>query len=119
VQKNWKQSWRISVGGGRLRGQHPPKCGLSIDDLKSALSWYQTWHRKLPWNLQSQYPRYYEFAVAVGFKGQHLWEVNHIKAITEGGDPVDPSNFELLCLRCHRKHTKELAGRRAMTRKKK
>ena len=94
-------------------------CGLNLVDLKAAFDWYRTWRTKLRWDQQKDFPYVQDFMAAAGFRGAHLWEVNHILAIAEGGDPVDPSNFELLCLRCHRKHTKALAGRLAAAKRKK
>lgn len=34
-------------------------------------------------------------------------EVHHIKAISEGGDRLDPANFMAVCRACHQKFTEE------------
>lgn len=40
-------------------------------------------------------------------------EVNHIRAIIDGGDPEDPDNLECLCPDCHKPHTKAAVQRKA------
>ncbi len=47
----------------------------------------------------------------------HLWEMDHITAVVEGGGGCDLENYRTLCVVCHRKTTKELAARRARQRR--
>lgn len=45
--------------------------------------------------------------------GQKI-EVNHKRAIIDGGDPIDQDNLEVLCRdTCHRPHTAEVVKRNA------
>jgi len=45
-----------------------------------------------------------------------LWEADHIIAVVEGGGECDLENIQTLCLRCHRKKTKQLRERRRLSR---
>jgi 5-methylcytosine-specific restriction endonuclease McrA len=92
-------------------------CGVSIDDLRQAFKWYSDlWHNKDHWT--NRWPTPSEFLKAAGFASAgHLWEMNHIVAVVEGGEPIDPQNLETLCLKCHKKHTAELAKKLARLRK--
>lgn len=47
----------------------------------------------------------------------HLWEADHIVPVVEGGGECGLENYRTLCLACHRTATKELAGRRAASRR--
>lgn len=103
------------------------RCGVNLVELAAAFQSYENiWFRKLKapgvpdvqrnriWAWTSHWPTPSDFQKAVGFASAgHLWEMNHILALAEGGDPVDPDNLETLCLRCHRLHTSALAGRLA------
>lgn len=46
----------------------------------------------------------------------HVFEVDHVVPVVEGGDWFDPDNLQLLCLPCHRRKTSEMATRRASIR---
>ena len=37
-------------------------------------------------------------------------EVDHVKAIDQGGDPLDPANLQTLCRGCHMEKTREELG---------
>lgn len=101
------------------------KCGRDLNALKAALEWFEALKMRLTlcagmaviernkvWALTAHWPSAYDVQVVLGFKGGgHLWEMNHIVGIAEGGDPVDPDNLETLCLICHRVHTAALQGR--------
>lgn len=101
------------------------KCGLDLAALSAALEWYSNLHarvilcpgmstldRNKVWAWTIHWASDSELREALGFKsGGHLWEMNHIVGIAEGGDPVDPDNLETLCLKCHREHTAALVGR--------
>ena len=46
-----------------------------------------------------------------GFSLNHSFmEIDHIKAIKMGGDPIDPANQQSLCYPCHKKKTKKDVG---------
>lgn len=45
------------------------------------------------------------------------WEADHIVPVVEGGGQCDLSNYRTLCVRCHRKVTRELRARLAEKRK--
>ena len=49
----------------------------------------------------------------------HLWEMDHIVPVVEGGDEIEDvmSNLRTLCIPCHRGETAELAARRARLRR--
>jgi 5-methylcytosine-specific restriction protein A len=49
--------------------------------------------------------------------GGHLFEIDHIVPIVEGGDWFDPDNLRLLCIPCHRVETAALAAKRAQARR--
>ncbi len=48
---------------------------------------------------------------------QRLWDVDHIKPVSEGGGACGLDNLRTLCWRCHVKETTKLAGRRASSRR--
>jgi len=48
---------------------------------------------------------------------RRLWEMDHIIPVVEGGGSCGLDNLRTLCFACHRKATKELAGRRAQARR--
>jgi 5-methylcytosine-specific restriction endonuclease McrA len=49
----------------------------------------------------------------------HFWEMDHIVPVIEGGDEIEDTlgNLRTLCIPCHKRETKELAGRRAKERR--
>lgn len=46
-----------------------------------------------------------------------LWESDHITPVVEGGGLCGLDNYRTLCLKCHKRETKALAGRRAMAKR--
>jgi hypothetical protein len=107
---------------------HCESCGVDLVELAAAFKWYSDWFRNLPHKLDRGGMKTWEkggwpvtaaeFRDAAGYKSNgHLWEVNHKHSITEGGDPTDPTNLEVLCLKCHRIHTKGIAQRKAKARR--
>lgn len=49
----------------------------------------------------------------MGFTKSHLWEMDHIIPVSEGGGECGLDNLRTLCIPCHRKVTAELRGRLA------
>ena len=47
----------------------------------------------------------------------HMWEMDHILPVVEGGGGCGLDNLRTLCLGCHKEATKALAARRAAQRK--
>ena len=47
----------------------------------------------------------------------HVYEIDHIVPLVEGGSFFDLGNLRLLCVRCHRSETGRLAGRLAARRR--
>ncbi len=45
--------------------------------------------------------------------GDHLWEMHHKQAVSEGGPIWGLDNLTTLCVPCHREETKRLRGRLA------
>jgi 5-methylcytosine-specific restriction endonuclease McrA len=41
----------------------------------------------------------------------HVWEMNHITPVKDGGGLCGLDGLETLCLRCHRTETKQQRGR--------
>lgn len=52
-----------------------------------------------------------------GVISTHLWEMDHIVPVAEGGGACGMDNLRTLCRACHRKATHALAGRRAKTKR--
>lgn len=48
---------------------------------------------------------------------RHMWEMDHITAVVEGGGSCGLDGLQTLCQRCHKAKTKEMATRRARERK--
>ena len=48
---------------------------------------------------------------------RHVFEIDHITPIIEGGDWFDPANLRTLCIPCHRRETRALAARLAVARR--
>ena len=46
-----------------------------------------------------------------------FWDMDHVIPVTEGGGMCGLEGLQTLCVPCHKKETKELAGRRAQERK--
>lgn len=53
------------------------------------------------------------FLRALGFGSAHLWEMDHIVPVSEGGGECGLENLRTLCIPCHKKVTTELRGRLA------
>lgn len=64
------------------------------------------------------------FAVRAGLLGAlydyspaHLWEMDHIRPVVEGGGGCGLDNLRTLCRPCHKRASRELAARRAAARR--
>ena len=49
----------------------------------------------------------------MGFTREHLWEVDHIKPVSEGGGLCGLDNLRTLCTPCHDAETRRLRMRLA------
>jgi len=83
------------------------KCGFDSKKFQEELN------KRYPWNswdwrdhkIGNKRIKYIE---SLGFSNnQAFMEIDHIKPIRMGGDPVDPNNQQSLCYPCHKKKTKE------------
>lgn len=85
--------------------QDDPDAILIMEEIQGqGWGWcFKQWHSR-------SYDRW-EWAVR-----QHFEEIDHIVPLIEGGGTC-PTNLRLLCLPCHQKETKALAGRRAKSKK--
>jgi 5-methylcytosine-specific restriction protein A len=52
-----------------------------------------------------------------GIFWRHLWEMDHILPVVEGGGECDLTNLRTLCIPCHKDATAALARRRAQLRR--
>lgn len=78
---------------------------------------HQNWLRvaieRYPWAFaEGHYGRAGEWFV------KHLWEMDHIVPVVEGGGSCGLDNLRTLCVPCHKAATKELRGRLANNKKK-
>ena len=53
----------------------------------------------------------------MGFTREHLWEVDHIQPVSEGGGLCGLENLQTLCTQCHDAETRALRGRLAADRR--
>ena len=76
--------------------------------------------------LKRQYKKLLIKQSRVDFKVKHgipanrsgrFWDIDHIVPVVEGGGDSGLENLRCLCIPCHRRVTRELAGRRALARK--
>jgi 5-methylcytosine-specific restriction protein A len=65
-------------------------------------------------------------AHVAAFKAEHgipehrkrrLWDIDHIVPVVEGGGDCDLTNLRVLCIKCHKQVTAELAAKRAAARR--
>jgi hypothetical protein len=80
------------------------KCGLNCERLWIAIQWYSTWVADKP-----DFEPCWRFVRQIGRRAnlwpRCLWQVDHILAVSLGGDN-HPSNLQTLCLECHGEKTK-------------
>lgn len=76
--------------------------------------------------LKRQYKKLLTKQERIDFKVQHgipasrsgrFWDIDHIVPVVEGGGSSGPENLRSLCIPCHQRITRELAGKRAAERK--
>lgn len=74
------------------------KCGRATIALHEAITWFAE-HRLDGMVTVSS------FRVAIGKAAnrwpRQLWDMDHIKPLMLGGEPLDPKNLRTLCLECH------------------
>lgn len=56
-------------------------------------------------------------ALGFGVSARHTWEMDHTVPVVEGGGSCGLDNLRTLCRPCHRRVTREQAGRRAKGRR--
>ena len=88
------------------------KCGFNVREFKAELE------KRFPWrygidNIPSWKKRI-KYIESLGFStNQAYLEIDHIKPIKMGGDPLDINNQQTLCYPCHKKKTKKDVGQMA------
>lgn len=60
---------------------------------------------------------YKDFLRAMGFTRQHVWEMDHILPVSEGGGGCGLENLRTLCIPCHDQETAKLKARLAAARR--
>lgn len=89
------------------------RCGIDTDLLKAEADRIRDWcFKNLPDSIRGYAPRR-TFLVAFGFTRHHLWEMDHILPVSEGGGECGLDNLRTLCIPCHDTVTAQLRGRLA------
>ena len=92
------------------------KCGCDTQKLKRILKLagidrYHPWKENVKRVLMDREIR--ALKKEIGFTTLHLWEMDHILPVVEGGGLCGLENLQTLCIPCHHEETRELAARRA------
>ena len=97
--------WKLRTDPGYLREQVFARdrgvcalCGADTEALRKN-------KRKLDYAARRQFEKEW------GLR-RNLWDADHILPVCQGGGECDLENMRTLCLKCHRKITAELPGRR-------
>jgi 5-methylcytosine-specific restriction endonuclease McrA len=102
--------WKLRTDPGYLREQvflrDKGYCALCQTDTIRVF----TWMRRLRGPVRM---RALEEWGLKGLTRFSLWDADHIVPVVEGGGECDLSNLRTLCLKCHRRVTRELRERRA------
>lgn len=64
------------------------------------------------WSKHTSDAEWIKKAVENGYDSGHLWQMDHIVPVCEGGGECGLDNLRTLCTACHRRETRELARRR-------
>lgn len=88
------------------------KCGFDVREFQERLN------KKFPWRYgvdnSPEVKKRIAYLESLGFSNnQSYLEIDHIKPIKMGGDPIDPKNQQTLCYPCHKKKTKIDVGQMA------
>ena len=87
------------------------KCGVDTERLENVLRWAGSS------DTDDDRHEMWRFITALkkkmGFTMLHMWEMDHILPVSEGGGLCGLENLQTLCIPCHRAETKELVRRRA------
>lgn len=105
--------WVIRTGSGMarfMRKRDKGVCALCSLDCQA---------------LQRRYKKLLTKQERIDFRVQHgipasrnrFWDIDHIVPVVEGGGSSGPENLRSLCIPCHQRITRELAGKRAAERK--
>lgn len=96
-------------------------CGRDTEALRKRLElWFRALTARDP---LEQYRRRegstwrLKWEVRLKWRDRHLWEMDHVVPVVEGGGGCGLDNLRTLCRPCHKRATAELATRRAELRK--
>lgn len=96
------------------------ECARDTEALKAKLErWFRAVHER---DSMAQYrrrmddPHRLRWHLRLKWRQTHLWEMDHILPVVEGGGGCGLDNLRTLCRPCHRRATKALARRRAIER---
>lgn len=102
------------------------RCHIDTKRLASAMRWAEyvidCWAGHRNWNPPDDDPGYRPhvygrisrgFLSDMGFTKIHLWEMDHIVPVSEGGGECGLDNLRTLCIPCHKEVTAQLRGRLA------
>ncbi len=106
------------------------RCHVDTNRLAKAMRWadYVSYfwrtgrHCPVPCEDPGYRPHVYgriarHFLPDMGFTKVHLWEMDHIVPVSEGGGECGLDNLRTLCIPCHHVETKKLRGRLAERRR--
>ena len=97
-------------------------CGFNISKMEEELRQYRAKARLGTAYYEGikatkRYAKHLYGVRAGNYPEGHLWEADHLVPISEAGDPFDPQNVRVLCLKCHKEETAKLRKRLAIRRK--
>jgi len=100
------------------------RCNLDTEKIKGLAELLRPWRGKLV-RYGFQYSVRRALRHQLGWAGMargsiyssHLWEMNHIVAVSDGGGLCGLDNLETLCIRCHKQETAKQARERACNRR--
>jgi 5-methylcytosine-specific restriction endonuclease McrA len=126
--------WKIKTSPGHVRRKLLERdrgvcvsCGLDcvatakelerLRDQMSPLSRELRWDRYWPVDGKVFFLRCQEIGLRKPWRGESLWQADHVVPVVEGGGECGLEGFRTLCVPCHRVETAALAARRAAARR--
>ena len=85
-------------------------CGCDTDKIDRILKWVRKFETRCDWG---HWPGRRAAQATLGFTRDHLWEVDHIRPVAEGGGLCGLDNLRTLCTPCHDAETATLRRRLA------